>query len=60
MADSVAIIALGVISKNLGDVNDVKDKTLFEITVFSAPLLLLHLVTLIPFWLIAWKIIRFG
>ena len=46
MAAFVATIALGVISKNLGDVNDVKDKSLFEITAFWAPLLLLHLVGL--------------
>ena len=43
MADSVATIALGVISKNLGDVNDGKDKFLLEITAFWAPFLLLHL-----------------
>ena len=31
MTDFVPTIALGVISKNLEDVNDVKDKYLFEI-----------------------------
>ena len=34
ITDSVATIAVGVISKNLEDVNDVKDKYLFEITAF--------------------------
>ena len=43
MTDFVATIALGVISKNLEDVNDVKDKYLFEIIALQAPLLLLHL-----------------
>ena len=43
MTDSVATIALGVISKNLEDVNDVKNKSLFEIIPFWTPLLLLHL-----------------
>lgn len=43
MADSIVTIASGVISKNLGDVNDVKDKSLFEITAFWPPWLLLHL-----------------
>lgn len=41
MVDLVATIA-----KKLEDVNDVKDKSLFEITAFWAPLLLLHLVGL--------------
>ena len=43
MTDFVATIALGVISKNLEDVNNVKDKYLFEIIALQAPLLLLHL-----------------
>lgn len=50
MVDLVATIA-----KKLEDVNDVKDKSLFEITAFWAPLLLLHLVGIL-----AWKIISFG
>lgn len=40
MTDFLATIALGVISKNLEDVND---KSPFEIIAFWAPLLLLHL-----------------
>ena len=43
MTDSVATIVLGIISKNLEDIKDVKDKSLFEIIAFWAPLFLLHL-----------------
>ncbi|KAM4099709.1 hypothetical protein ACJW30_05G012000 [Castanea mollissima] len=46
MADSIATVTLGVISKNLGDVNDGEDGSLdasLEMTAFWAPFLLLHL-----------------
>ena len=60
MTDSVATIALGVISKNLGDINDVKDKSLFEIIAFWHHGFCCIWVALIPLQLIAWKIISFG
>ena len=46
MADSIATVTLGVISKNLGNVNDGEDGSLdasLEMTAFWAPFLLLHL-----------------